>query len=110
MTNWIRKIDLTPEWQDAKDGKISIAQMASVVAARLKSIAPYQDANLEYDREELIERFVEIAEVADDYPDMDDEFKYDFEDAMNDLYNFGDIKLDPGDPFNGRGVLWINTF
>ena len=100
MANWIRKIKLLPEWEQAQNDEIPIHKMAAVIAKRLKSLAPYGHDYLDQNLSELIETFEVLGE------DQETEVT-DFDFAMSELYDFGDCSLDG--KWNGRKALWIDT-
>ncbi len=102
MANWQRKLELQPEWEKVKNDEISIQEMSSVIAKRLKALKPLPWDFAEDKRLELVEEFEWLAESSD--VDRDD-----FDNWLNDLYDWGDIHIDGG-VFNGRKVCWINTF
>ena len=102
MSFWQRKLELMPEWGDAKERKITPQEMASVVAKRLKALKSFTGYEVvEQDREELIDEFESLAE--DGAADFDD-----FDGVMHRLWDWGDTPLDG--KFGGKKVCWINTF
>jgi hypothetical protein len=101
MSDWQREIRLQPHWGQCKDGKISIQQLARVVAAKLKAIRPFNDDELDAERDELVEEFEAFAADGDAYRD-------DFDDIMDRLYDWGDTRLDTKF-IGGKKVCWIDT-
>ena len=111
MAEWQRKIYLQPEWDQSKDGEITIQVLAGVVASRLKECAPLDleqyksgiDGNAAWannKREELIEEFESMADDTDLTVD-------DFDSLMNDLYDWGDTPLTTGF-FQAKKVCFID--
>lgn len=100
MANWQRKLDLKDVWTSVDDGEKTIQELAGIVAARLKALAPFADEDIEEAKAEIVDNFEDLAEDEEtDYPD----FNY----IMEDLYNWGDTRLDDGWP--GKKVCWIET-
>jgi hypothetical protein len=105
MANWQRTVRLNPEWQLAKDGGITIQQLASSMVAKLKLIKPFAPDPLcadpiDCELEEIIERLQFLAD--DSAADREE-----FDDIMSDLYDWGDISL--GGAWPGKKVCWIDT-
>ncbi len=104
MANWTRKLDLKDVWHtDGEDpshpSPAELAKLAGIIAARLKAIRPYDDADVNEERDMLVERFEELSRSQ---PDADD-----FDDVMSDLYDWGDLPLD--NKWAGKKVCWIST-
>lgn len=102
MANWQRRLKLTPEWDQAQEGEISIQTLARVTAKRLRSLAPFENAELDEARDEIAEQFEAIADDAD--ADTGD-----YDNVMADLYDWADTRLD-GEGFGGKKVCWVETF
>lgn len=100
MANWQRHIYLNPEWEQAQEGEISTRELATVVSKRLKALTPFKDEYVEQSRLDLVDEFEAAAEDADLTVD-------DFDYLMNELYDWGDIRLDGN--WNGKKVCWIDT-
>ncbi len=101
MANWQRHLDLKLAWQQALNKDITIQQLAKITAKQLKALKPFNDPNIEEEKDDLVEQFEMLA----DNLDADtDEFDY----IMQDLYNWGDIKIS-GDFFDAKKVCWIKT-
>jgi hypothetical protein len=102
MANWQRHIYLNPEWQQAKDGELTIQELAGVVAKRLRALKPFheQDHDLNEKRDEIAEEFEYIAKTPSATAS-------DFDNWMGELYDWGDTSLEQG--WNGKKVCWIDT-
>ena len=100
MANWQRRIHLNPEWEQAQEEKISPQELAAVIAKRLKALTPFKDEYPEQQRLDLVDDFEAAAEDA--YLTVRD-----FDYLMNELYDWGDMRLD--DNWNGKKVCWIDT-
>lgn len=84
MTKWLHTLNLCPEWKQAEDEVISFTDMAAIVAQRLKTLD--FGANFNGVRDELVELFENVA--VDKAATVED-FNY----AMNELYDFGDLHI-----------------
>jgi hypothetical protein len=102
MANWQRHLYLNPEWQQAKDGSITIQALAAVIAKRLRALRPFgeRDEDLNEKRDEIAEEFEYIAKTPDATRD-------DFDNWMCDLYDWGDTRLEQ--VWNGKKVCWVDT-
>jgi len=94
------------------DGEITLSELAGKVAEKIKELAPriiklakrrtiYWGLGEELENE-ILPLFEEIAENCGD-DDIED-FNY----AMEQLYDWADIKLD--NEWNGKRVCWVDTF
>lgn len=100
MANWQRKVKLNPEWGRAKDGEVTINELAGVIAARLKALVPFGDDDLDNERDEIVEELESLA--ADQSAAISD-----IDDIMDRLFDWGDSSLD--DNWNGKKACWIDT-
>jgi len=102
MANWQRHIYLNPEWQQAKDGEITIQALAAVLAKRLRALKPFgvRDEDLNEKRDEIAEEFEYIAKTPTATRD-------DFDNWMEELYDWGDTRLEQG--WTGKKVCWVDT-
>src|SRR5690242_4000049 len=100
MANWQRTIRLNPEWDQAKEGEISIQALAAIVAKKLRAIRPFGEdyEDLNETREELIDEFESLAS---DPTAGTSAFDY----VMESLFNWGDTSLDGR--FGGKKACWI---
>ena len=79
MANWKHVINLLPEWDGAKAGKVSVPVMAQTVLDRLNTLPKtIIDDELEY----IMGLFQELAK--------EDPEDSDFDEAMEQLYDWGD--------------------
>jgi hypothetical protein len=101
MSKWQRHLKLQPEWDEAKERKIEPWQLAIVIAARLKALKPFDDYDVDGEKEELVDELECLAE------DKEATFD-DFDDIMHRLFDWGDTSLD--NKFGGKKVCWIETF
>lgn len=102
MANWQRKILLNPEWDQAKEGEISIQALAASIAKKLRAVRDFSeaDADLNDARDELADEFNGLSEDAD-------ATRNDFDCVMHSLYDWGDQALDQN--WNGKKACWIDT-
>lgn len=98
MSQWQRTLNLINCWKLAKERKITPKQLATSIATRLEKLRPFNDEDINTEKEELIEAFTFF-----DENETWDELDY----LLNDLYNWGDISLDG--KFGGEKVCWIKT-
>jgi len=101
MAKWINTLDVSDVWDKADEGEITVAELARVVHDRLTAIPAYSNADVEYERQTLIEEFESLA---DDEDSDFDAFNY----SWDRLYDWGDTSLDT--VFNGRKVCWLKVF
>lgn len=102
MDKWIRSLEIAQEWHAAEMGDMTYEALAGAIANKLSAMPEFRhDADIEQERQELIERFDEAAE----YTDLSQD---EFNDLMSELYDWADTSLDG--QFNGKKVCWINTF
>lgn len=104
MANWQRTLNLLPEWKQAKEGKITVSQLAGVIAERLASLEPFENDSdgliLNEHHDEIVDEFNYLAR------DPDTEAS-DFDCVMEMLYNWADTPLDTS--WNGKKVCWVKT-
>lgn len=103
MANWKRNLEIAAEWKQAKNGEISIAKLADIIVQKLKTITKFVDQDIEQEKEEIIEDFTDIANPESDVYNNTEVF----DNAMERLYNWGDIPLDA--EWNGEKVCWIGV-
>lgn len=88
--NWQFRLNIKPEWAKAKDGKITVQELAKVIAAKLDKI-DFGNDDANYESETLVEQFEEISR--DETAGRDE-----FDDVMEELYDFADAS-----------ALWVST-
>ena len=98
MSGWMHNIDLSQEWPLAESVALSPQNFSTVVVKKLRAIGKYDDEILSRDLENLIGRFEELSE---DEKSSKDEF----DDVMDDLYEWADTSLDGR--WNGKRALRI---
>lgn len=103
MTEWQRHLYLNPEWRKCKADTITVMACAASIAVKLRALAPFDDHNLDDDRDGIATEFETIAEVAAD----DDAGHRWFDDVMSSLYDWGDTSMD--DRFGGAKACWVDT-
>ena len=97
MTKWMNTLDLTDVWDKAKEGKISIQDLAKVIFYRLPRITNGLDGDLELERDFLRDDFEDLSEN----PEVTTE---EFNELFDSLYDWGDTYLG-----ENRKVCWIAT-
>ena len=88
MANWQRTLKLGPWYAKARDGEITRAALAGIVAKRLITTYPELDDDLE-------EIVVQFESMADDETVSADEFDW----VMEELYDWADV----------GHRLWVDT-
>lgn len=103
MAQWQRKILLNPEWDQAKDGKISNQLLALSIATKLRALKPFggEDADLDDSREDIIADFEEMSR--DETLTVSE-----FDNQMGALFDWGDQTIG-GSGWNGKKACWIDT-
>lgn len=97
MANWQRRLDIRDVWD--KD-KMTVQELAAVIANRLKALNPFGDEYIDNQREELVDEFQSFSEDKEGT-------KGEFDSLMSELYDWGDISLDSAWP--PKKVCWIST-
>lgn len=106
MANWQFRLEFGDFWHD---DDIPLYVKAEIVATRCKALLPdirsrrqsiYLEMATELERN-IIPFFEELAEEESDSVE-------DFDDALNDLYDWADTPLD--DRWAGKKMCWVNTF
>ena len=101
MADWQRRVRMNPEWDMAKDGHLSAAQLAQAIVRKLRAVHSRMAAGDLADKlADVIAEF-EMLE-GDEGAGMDD-----IDEAMDRLYDWGDTSLDG--KWNGKKVCWIDT-
>lgn len=102
MSDWQRKVDFSEATAKYDLDEISIQELAKIVHEKLKGLKKFNDPDIDYQLEDLIEEFEMIAEdeEEDDYF-LKEEFNY----ILNRLYDWGDTSLDG--KFGGKKVCWV---
>src|ERR1035437_782642 len=99
---WQCTLDIKDAWGKAQDDEITSAELAKVIASKLKALKlSFFTGGLEHlkdTRDELVNDFESMAEDKD----LD---KDDFDITMEELYNWADISLDRG--WNGKTLCCI---
>ena len=71
MANWIKELNITKSWNDAKIGKISTIKLSKKIVEKLKRIK-YDDNELNLELEDIIYEFESfISEKNDDKDEFD---------------------------------------
>ena len=101
MSEWVNKINIREEWDKASEGDIGVDDLSEVIVQKLSNIdvSSYNEWIVE-EYEGLLDSFKDLA--GDPDPEEDE-----FNSAMYDLYNWGDIPLDT--KFGGKKLCWIST-
>ena len=93
MTKWMQKLDLTEDWQAAKDGSIDHSDLDNRIAAKIEALKPYRDYIIDEDRLDLASDF-----RVDGYSDG----------LMARLYDWADTTLEPMS-YDTVKACWIET-
>ena len=101
MADWQRTLDIVRPWKAHEEGGITTQELAGIIAAGLRKMAPFPQRLVEEAREDIAATF-EALEQEEDL-DVDD-----FDATMADLYDWGDQSLDGR--WNGKKVCWVKTF
>lgn len=102
MTDWCSKLDLRDIWKSVENDKMTVQELSSEIAKRLKKVNPHKAGpEIIFMRNDIIEQFEDLAEEKEV---SFEEFNY----IMDDLYDWGDAKLDDKG-FGGKKVCWIAT-
>ena len=101
MAQWQRKLLLNPEWDQAQDDLISTQELAKSVATKLRALRPFKAGldDINDERDEIADNFENLAEDKT-------ATQQDFNSIMEDLFNWGDQRLDG--EWNGKKVCWID--
>lgn len=92
MANWKHTLNLKVEWEQADEDKITVQQLASIVAAKLSKI-DFKDEDVNYDRDEFVD---ELEGFSEDLTAT----KNDFDNVWERLYDWAD----------DEHRLWIEIF
>lgn len=106
MADWQRKLKLNPEWDQCKEGEITPQELAASIAAKLEKLEKF---NNEYVDGQLDDLICEFQYLSKDTLENLEEIREEFDEIMNQLYDWGDIKLSGGF-FDAKKVCWIDTF
>jgi len=87
-------------WKKCENDKSLFRELAKEIVFKLRLLLPFENS-LDDEKEDLIYEFEEIVNC----PECTIE---DFDNIMEDLYDWGDIKLD--DEWPPAKVCWIGTF
>jgi hypothetical protein len=94
MSYWKNRLDIKTEWVKAKNGEMTPEELGKIIAKKIRQLKCYQD---EVDTlEELVYGFENITDGVRE-----------FDDLMEQLYDWGDIKLN--DRFPPDKMCWIAT-
>lgn len=103
MANWQRSLNLLPEWATVDEpGGITRQQMAKIIAERLRELAPFLA------RKDVTEQRNTLADTFEGFSGDETLATEEFNFAMQELYEWGDISLDGN--WNGMKVCWVRTF
>lgn len=96
MAKWQRTIDVSDTW-----GTKDVQLISESIAEQLKSMAPFDETEVEWFRNEFVKGFTELAENS--IADVEE-----FDCLLEELYDWGDTPLD--ELWDGKKVCWIRTF
>jgi hypothetical protein len=95
MAQWVHNLRIKKEWEAAKNDEITIKDLATSIAKKLKKFRLDED----YELQDIIDQF-------EFFPlDMG---KDDFDYIMEELYDWADRPLD--NTFGGKKNCWIEVF
>ena len=94
MATWTHRIELKAEWQAAKDGDMTIQQLARVVYNKIVKLDVYETDMELFD---LAESFDALADDASATAD-------DFDCVWDDFYDWADQRVP------GGKMCWVSTF
>lgn len=100
MTTWKQTLNLADIFASVRDEEISPREGIEKILQRFSMLKPYEDEYVEGERQRIIE---EIEMVIDDENDFED---VDY--VLNELYDFGDIKIS-GNFFDVVKACWVKT-
>lgn len=101
MTRWIDEIDLREEWQNAKDAKISIEELALHFATQIKLLKQYDSDS---DLRDLGEAFLQIANKPNARTD-------EFDALLSNFYDWADQTVGHSESvFNMSKKCWVKLF
>ena len=100
MAAWMRTLNMRKGFNDFRAGNTTISELAFYVARSLKALDPYKLEEINEQLDDLVDMFDGFARSGSD--DVDE-----FDDMMNELYDWADQKLDSTWP--GTGVAWVIT-
>lgn len=98
MAQWQRTLVICDVW-DRPNGE-TIAQLAAIIADRIRELKPFGLPDLDAEREDVAAEFQDVAE--DPCATSGD-----FDEAMERLYDWADTPLDAA--WNGKKACWVKT-
>jgi hypothetical protein len=101
MANWQYKINFRDESTGYEDGSVSIQGLAECVNKKILSIKDSVSVRFPDEVEDLLQ----VAELFSDISMDPDSTVEDFDNALEQLYDWGDTSLD--NKWNGRKLCWI---
>jgi len=97
MADWKYKLRIKEPWQAAKRGEIDLQELARYIVTGLQRIAIHEPED------------DDLQQIIDDFQAVDEQFtRDDFDDVMENLYNWGDCRLSVTWP--AERLCWIETF
>ena len=99
MANWKHKLNISRQWEAAREDRAALPALASTIADKLKRITT-GDEYLDDTRDELVLDFQDFAR--DNSTDTAD-----FDSIMSSLYDWADTQLD--DNWPPAKLCWIET-
>lgn len=102
MANWQRNLRLWPEWDQASEGEITVHELATVIAERLRGLKDFGGIHQSIDEDRIY-----LAEEFEDLSNDKDADTSDFDELMERLYDWADIQIG-GKFFDAKKVCWID--
>jgi len=99
MANWQSTLNIANDWQKCQRNEITLIELSKVIASKLEKIRDLDNQEINEEKECLITEFKLFEGDSRD----------DFDELMEQLYNWGDILLD-NNSWPRKRVCWIKTF
>lgn len=99
MANWIYKLELKDLWKQRDEGKISISELARIVAGRIEKATFFK---IKTNEEALREIVMDFEDCSDDVDEFDS--------ILEQLYDWADTPLCTPIGEMQRKMCWVNTF
>jgi len=97
MANWKYKLDLKDIWGKYDTGEMTVNEIGVEIANRIKKLPCYNDDDY----------FFELDDIATAFECVDNVEEFDY--AMENLYNWGDIEWKPSKTIMKFKLCWIAT-
>jgi len=88
---WQNRLDLIDLWKAQKEEKLTVPELAKAIAKRIRELRCYE------------KEIFTLEEIADRFEYCEDDVE-EFDDILNDLYDWGDISIE-----RWKKMCWIAT-